>query len=530
MNRFQGALGVLSILFCLTPLPSWACSPVFNYLQPSNYELVKSTYAIVLAKVLKFEPSSAVPGQSTVLFQVEHILKGPFTGNTLVDQWGYDAFYGRSEEGSFTKARPGAYKGSCIAHDYRVGHRYLLFLQAPDDAWRISGPPFTRVNEEVDGLDSPWVVAVSEYIRIASLDDYEREKDALKLVQVRGSERKDPKRYPAAIMADLDHHFSSPSQYKSFDDLMEMYTEANYEKQRSRVLWAFYNGKHPEARPLMRQLLAQGDLGPSGQVAAYLGRVEDRTSVESLIRVYLAPASRARPEWQDRWQPWIIQALLATANESHKTRILEVFKAADDWAAGRLAQWFARYPSPDALAALRERRDRIDLISRDQINYALAGAGDPDVVKWADQMLSDTNEATRFKRRWFDEMKSRHGDWDEHMLGHLDESADIHSSILPIVIIARSPLPAADVLARKVISDGGAPLVTLVGGYRDSFNPNRWERLEEIIRSTTKSPELIAEIRRTLKSIASSEPMGFPEMQTDQDRARARSLLMLLRH
>lgn len=529
MNRFQAALSVLGILFCLTPLPSSACSPVVNYLKPSNYELVKSTYAIVLAEVLKFEPSAAGPGQSTVLFQVEHVLKGPFTGNTLADQWGYDAFYGRSEAGGFTKARPGAYKGSCIAHDYRVGHRYLLFLEMRDDAWKISGPPFTRVNEEVDGLDSPWVVAISEYIRIASLDEYEREKDALRILQVQVSERKDPKRYPAAIMADLDDHFSTPSQYKSFDDLMEMYTKASSEKQRSRVLWAFYNGKHPEARTLMRQLLAQGDLGPSGQVAAYLGRVEDSTSVDSLIRVYLAPASRARPEWQNGWQPWIIQALLATANESHKTRMLEVFKAADDWAAGRLAQWFARYPSPDALAALRDRRDRIDLTSRDQIIYALAGAGDPELVKWADRMLSDTNEATRFKRRWIEETKSRHADWDEHMLGHLDGFADIQSRILPIVIIARSPLPAADASARKLISDGGVPLVTLVGGYKDSFNPNRWERLEEIIRSTTKSPELIAEIRRTLKSIASSEPMGFPEMQAEQDRARARSLLMLLR-
>ena len=64
-------------------------------------------------------------------------------------------FAGRSAGETFEQARPGAFAGACIAYDYRLGGRYLLFLgKRPSAGWRVQGPPFTRVNEEVDGRDS----------------------------------------------------------------------------------------------------------------------------------------------------------------------------------------------------------------------------------------------------------------------------------------------------------------------------------------------------------------------------------------
>src|SRR5688572_9431106 len=94
-----------------------ACRVPKDYLQPSNYELTKMADAIVLAHVTGFvQPQEDAIGR--VQFNVVKVLKGVFNNKTFEDE-GYDSFQGKGSPEDFSKPRPGALIGTCIAKDYR---------------------------------------------------------------------------------------------------------------------------------------------------------------------------------------------------------------------------------------------------------------------------------------------------------------------------------------------------------------------------------------------------------------------------
>ncbi len=155
----------------------WACTVSSNYIQPSNYELVKKTEAVILAEPVVFKRKKWDTG--IFRFNVLQVLKGNFKNSFLIHS-GSDDFISGSKENDFSSVRSGISRGSCQADDYRIGHKYLLFLNKGKSGRRISGPLFTRINEEVVSRYSPWVIAVKHYIRISSLRNYEKEKIELK--------------------------------------------------------------------------------------------------------------------------------------------------------------------------------------------------------------------------------------------------------------------------------------------------------------------------------------------------------------
>ncbi len=65
---------------------------------------------------------------------------------------------------------------------------YVLFLKRFEEEWVVTGPALSRINVEVRKTNSPWVQAVEQYVRIATLNDYAKEKQAL--FELRDSERK----------------------------------------------------------------------------------------------------------------------------------------------------------------------------------------------------------------------------------------------------------------------------------------------------------------------------------------------------
>ena len=187
---------------------------------PSNYELVKATDAIVLARVRQV--GRVPPGQefgSALMdyraeFDIETVLKGDIERQTLTF-FGVEDHKTRPSEDDFSRpTRPGADPITppypCgVPYTYRAGARYLLFLAGDNDhPWRFPKVPLGRLNEEVDSDDSPWLQAVTQYIRIAGLRDEPAEAEALRALQARAKQADDPVHYPPALVGDLKRHFT----------------------------------------------------------------------------------------------------------------------------------------------------------------------------------------------------------------------------------------------------------------------------------------------------------------------------------
>jgi len=435
--------------------PSRACSVGPGFLRPSNYELVAETDAILLVEAASFHR-----GTGTFTFRVLEVLKGRFPASTLVES-GTGSYQGRGDEKDFGAARPGAYTGACTAHDYQVGKKFVVFVNQTADGWSISGPPFSRINEEVGGSRSPWAIAVRHYVRISSLDNDETEKARLRKLQAKARSGQDPVTYPAGLVEDIEKHFGSASPAKSYEDLLALYT-AGSEETRNQVLWAFAWGKHPEAAPLFTDLVRSGQwVEHTLAVSTYV----ERTRSNDLAKVLLA----AYPRIEDKQRrAALIPALVQGADAKDAEAMLAALRSADVQEASELAPWFVRHPAKEATEILRRMLDR-RYRAQPSLAFALAGLGDAEVLEWARETLRSSGMDT----------------W------------------MGLRIVACSPLPEADVLARAVIQKNEPEsLVFLIQGYGESLNPKRWERLNDIIQRPKKAPEVEASLWQTLEGMA----------------------------
>lgn len=227
MKRLVALLPIVALIAAAD-----ACTTVFGYRLPTNYELVKQADAIVLAEVtlLKVEGTRNGISYGTFTFKVIERIKGKFDresvtaeGDTDLRPWG--------DPHDFSYRKPD--HGPCNATDYEQGSKYVLFLEKWEGRWLVLGPPFTRINVLVDGPDAPWTQAVRQYARVAALGDYEQEKAALRELHTR-AERDEPD-CPRALAADIDRHFSKPTWAKSFNDLKTLFEAATNDRVREDV-------------------------------------------------------------------------------------------------------------------------------------------------------------------------------------------------------------------------------------------------------------------------------------------------------
>src|SRR5258708_6674473 len=248
----------------LAAAPARGCEEATGSLAHTNYELVRRAEAIVLARAVRFSPSPEHPECGKLIFEVEQVLSGEFRDATLTLDANLDESAGRTPEDDFSAPRPSA--AACIAEDYRLRGRYLLFLRQYSRRWDLSGPGFSRVNEEVNGPDSPWVQAVRLYLRVAALHGYDREKAALGQLRARMAAGEEAKALAGALVADIDRHFRTPSDAKSGADLVELFRKAPSDRVRleaARVaFWFVRPGRDP--RPAIADLhgrIPRGDYG-----------------------------------------------------------------------------------------------------------------------------------------------------------------------------------------------------------------------------------------------------------------------------
>jgi hypothetical protein len=445
------------LLALLSPRGASACSVSSDFLPPSNYELVRLAGQIVLARAV-----SATSGGVT--FEVVEALRGSaLKPKDVITLEGYVGRYaGPSPVGDFSAARPGAASGGCIAYDYEVGRQFLLLLRGQGPRWATVGIPFARVNEEVTTPGDPWLASVRRYAQVAALADPVKERAALEALRAQ-AERSPSPSLPEALAVDIARHTRTPSAYKTFAELKAMYDAAPPDRSKGRVLLAITMRGDPAAGPFVAQILKQAQANPAGSgplldpLAHYYDKVPDSRSLQDLADLYVQlGTTRGHARWQIMW------TLIHRAGPVHRPTMLKAIEGADDEEAGRLAAWFARYPSPEAQAHLTKRL-RGDFENKTELTFALAAMGAKAPLDWAFGVLRTPSAPQRTSNTH----SFRVGDKPDTRW------------VAPYVV-ARSPLPEADRAAATIIRARQDDFITLVQGYEEASHAHAERRLKEI--------------------------------------------------
>ena len=456
-----------------------ACSLGAGPLLPTNYELVKSAEAIVLARS-SFEGKRATDPDQGVSFRftVEDVLRGSFPERTLV-LFGSPSFRGASPEDDFSSARRGAFAGACVAYDYRGDHLYVLFLDRNEKGVReLAHVPFSRVNEEVASADSPWVKAVRAYSRIADLGGYEREKLALReLARTGGS----------AIARDVELHFRTPTRAKSETDLLALYRQAKNDRERNPVLWALTQYGGTETATLFHGLLAAAVIPAELTAPAidWAARQHAERELANILR-----HATAFP----RGQHWGFLTAIAELGNSADLPAVEPFALdlTDDELAslGEMAPWLAG--SPKIAADLKRR---VGGATREQSRLALI------LASWGDQSTLEGALAelgAKGNDRWVDPC-----------------------------IVARSTRPEVPEALAKVLAAGDPELVAaFVEGLQLSKRDDRLALLAAVLANRPVPREVTEAARKTLTvmgeqgvagtdALAAALPPGPADLEDD---------------
>jgi hypothetical protein len=493
--------------------PARCCSQAPGGLIPSNYELVRGSPAIVLARAVRFQPAPENPGWGDVGFEIEEVVAGDVRAAAL-SLYGNLQFGGRSPDADFSSARPGAFFGGCMAEDYRLGHRYLLFLRQYGRGWRLAGPSFSRVNEEVDGPEAPWVQTVRLYVHVAVLHSYDQEKAALRRLRARAAAGKEPKAPAAALVADIDRHFATPGDAKSGPDLVALFRKASDDGVRLQAIWALAHAASPEMKGFMRSLLA-GETRADWLTAlgSYFEVVQDPAAFASLAGIY----GRYPPDAPQRRA--IVEGLQSAAGPGDLQRMLELLRGSSTSEASSLAFGFARHgrdPRP-AIAELHRRITTENAYTRDlSLALTLAGLGDAVVVEWAERVVEPDPADAGSVDAGSGEAGSGAGDAGSTSVSNVSQPSrpSKDDRWTAACVLAVSPLAAADSAARELIAAGDPALL-------DSFiqaavfqharlNPHRWDRLEDVLRLHARNAAVLEMLERQLQFM---RDWGIPEDQ-----------------
>lgn len=457
--------------FLLTNLAS-ACSFPPSTLIPSNYELIKETQSIVLAKA---ESAFTLPTDNPqhplpkIKFSIVEVLKGNFTETSFIND-GNTIYKGRHSEYNFIHASPGGNQGGCNAYGYKLGKFYVLFINKyeQDSDWEISGPPFSRINEIVDSPNSPWVKAVKEYIKIASLNNQKKENEQLRKLQEISKTYKD-KSYANTLTQDIENYFHTPYPNKSFAELFKLYEEEKSDAKNfdaDRALWALAQTNYPETKVFMEKLL----MSPNWEenilpVSLYVENNKDSYFFNELTKKYFDVTG------SERW--YILSALLATAKDTDINIMLKILKSSNEELTNKTAGWFVKTKSKEAEKYIDDMVNS-NYAEKYQLSLKLAAMGNTKVFHWA-----------------------------KNHMGNIDEK-----NWVPYYIISNSPLAEAKAQAIQLIEHGtNQEILYLMEGYTESASPHKWEQIDKIISTKLPNSEMYKSIYNALQQIAMNEPI-----------------------
>ena len=323
----------LIVFLSLISANAYACSVTSDYYRPSNFELIESADAIIIAKITGSEKGDGyVKGYRSPVFEIVDHIK-----NDSVTEIASGNFYvhsnprrqpPRSNPDGISDAHPDSFSGACNRSLLQKGQTYVLFLYEYDGKYDVGGAPFSRIAEDYHGKNSAWMNAINFYLDIQNIPDRYQQLEKLK------TEYENLKSYPAdsfehKLSLDVADHLMSYSPKKPTQYLLESYkalekgetlpffvrppdtnpefdvhpelaaieslvtgqdvkqTEPNTslrEQQLKQILDALAKGDHPDAISLFDELVARKDVPVTTyaqyfQVLAKAGRYEDLISV-----------------------------------------------------------------------------------------------------------------------------------------------------------------------------------------------------------------------------------------------------------
>lgn len=177
-------------------------------------------------------------------------------------------------------------------------------------------------------------------------------------------------------------------------------------------------------------------------------------------------------------------AMINTADARHGDMMLAALRSANEEESARFAEWFVRYPANEATEKIRKLVGT-DYSGKWELTFPLAGLGDVAAIEWAQKFMNTDHDD-----RW-----------------------------MAFYTIALSPLDEADRLAKDVIVKANTKDLTyLVQGYKDSLNPNRWNRLRDVINLKDRDPEVDNWLRRTLEEMKYSDKKIVAELLKELER------------
>ena len=446
----------LAIFLNIFSLSSLACSFADGYLPSTKYGLIKKTESIVLAEVV------AKDGYN-VEFKILNVLKGDFKSDVFNGVEVHTSCRDYSFEIQIESKLPPA-----IAQRLpKIKPKYLLFLNKHERYWKICEVATEAMNSPIFDADSSELIkTVRQFIRISSINNYENETRELRKLRVLTLGGKNAKVYPESLALNIDEELDSPTPDKTYEYLLKLYARLPEEKKRD-VLWAFAWGKHKEAAAFFMNLFRRPiPLNYIGPISEYIVQTRNEDLLIRLGRNY--PTLDKSVRWPLMW------ALIKTADKRHIDLMLPALRSANREEAGRLAEWFLRNPNNEATEIVRNLVGE-NYQEDSDLTFSLAGMGDIATIEWAKEFMN-TSDKDRWKAYY---------------------------------AIAYSPLEAADTIAKSVIVGTNAEDLThLIQGYGDSQNPNRFDRLRDVIESGSTDPKVRFWLKITLKEMAEEEGNG----------------------
>ncbi|NOT49366.1 MAG: hypothetical protein HOP17_16705 [Acidobacteria bacterium] len=447
ISRFLVAIGFVVFALHATNL---ACSYADGALFPTHYDHIKEAAVIVLA-----EPIGKIG--YNVEFRIKEVMKGSFEDQEFTAS----EVHTSCTDLTFVLQQEATLPPFLAAKIPKRTPKYLLFLERTTDSWKLSIQATEAMNSPVwDEQSSESLLAVRQLIRVSNRNDYEAEKRELKELRRIAKSGRQPRKYPKSLVKLIDDHLRSPTPKKTFQDLIEIYGQSERDGKRD-VLWALAKGGHKEATEFFTRMLDSPI--PSNYVGPISQFIITTRNAALLLRI-----GRNYPilDKSTRWP--LMWALIKTADGRHADLMMAALKSADKEEAGRLAEWFVRYPNEEATEIVN-RLVAGAYQENWELTFGLAGMGDPGTVSWAKEFMNKDG-----KDRW-----------------------------MAFYTIAYSPLDEADRLARDIIEGTDSRGLTfLIQGYGDSHNPRKYKRLYDIVRLTKKDSEVENWLRRTLDTMS----------------------------
>ncbi|WP_321488298.1 hypothetical protein [uncultured Hyphomonas sp.] len=416
----------------LAAMPALACSLSPGTLLQSNFEMVESSEAIVIARAVEEESDGAF---TDVAFTVERVLKGTPTDRVTRR----DARLGDpvpSDPYELLNANPEAYTGPCIRRTFKRGDRYVLMLRDdPAYGFIVAGNAFSRQSEDDFGPGSYWGRAIETYLKIQQNPDRMAQLDVMQelarsglqpgasrfdrqlgidaLAHVLGIHPDKPtawllQRYddPTAIRRAFSN--STPLDLTDDMDELDLFVFAMVgdwpevtpepEHERDEILSALAQGNHPDAAPLLNAILQDPNARPQ-RLGSALGYLIRQGAFERFKQIYgerilWLEAIGDRREVEDFWRN--VQDAIGYGDDLNVNDEFAVW-----WEQQRTSVCILRSAPWECRSSIAFDSTLLD-DARAHATQVLLHARDPGVIDWAASEIDrlQSEQVEMYKHDW----------------------------------------------------------------------------------------------------------------------------------